>query len=36
MKLWKKQARGKERLKERGMESGVRVPASVFRELLKK
>ncbi len=36
MKLWKKQARGKERLKERGVTSGVRVPASVFKELLKK
>lgn len=36
MKLWKKQARGKERLKERGVASGVRVPAEVFKELLKK
>ena len=36
MKLWKKQKRGKERLKERGMESKIDVPASVFKELLKK
>ncbi len=36
MKLWKKQARGKERLEERGTQSAVRIPASVFKELLKK
>ncbi len=33
MKLWKKQARGKERLKE---SARVRVPIDVFREILKK
>ncbi len=36
MKLWKKQARGKERLEERGTQSAVRIPANVFKELLKK
>jgi GTP-binding protein LepA len=36
MKLWKKQARGKERLEERSVNSGVKIPASVFKELLKK
>ncbi|MEZ4156714.1 MAG: translation elongation factor 4 [Candidatus Paceibacterota bacterium] len=36
MKLWKKQQRGKEKLKERGVGSGVSVPADVFKELLKK
>lgn len=36
MKLWKKQQRGKERLEERGTQSAVRIPASVFKELLKK
>jgi len=36
MKLWKKQKRGKERLKERSERSAVRIPASVFKELLKK
>lgn len=36
MKLWKKQARGKERLEERSVNTGVRIPASVFKELLKK
>ncbi len=33
MKLWQKQKKGKKRLKERGK---VRIPPSVFRELLKK
>jgi GTP-binding protein LepA len=36
MKLWKKQQRGKERLEERSVNSGVKIPASVFKELLKK
>ena len=36
MKLWKKQERGKERLKERGTQNQIRIPASVFKELLKK
>ena len=33
MKLWKKQARGKARLKERGR---VEIPVEIFRELLKR
>ena len=36
MKLWKKQQRGKERLKEMGVKSQVRISASIFKELLKK
>lgn len=36
MKLWKKQQRGKERLKERGVKSRIDIPAKVFKELLKK
>ncbi|MBU6141492.1 translation elongation factor 4 [Patescibacteria group bacterium] len=36
MKLWKKQQRGKENLKERSLKSKIDVPASVFKELLKK
>ena len=36
MKLWKKQERGKQRLKERGVKSEVRIPASIFKELLKR
>ncbi len=36
MKLWKKQQRGKARLKELAAHAGVRIPASVFRELLKR
>ncbi|MDE2001491.1 MAG: translation elongation factor 4 [Patescibacteria group bacterium] len=36
MKLWKKQQRGKERLKELGTKAKIDVPASVFKELLKK
>lgn len=36
MKLWKKQDRGKERLKERGESSQIKISANVFKELLKK
>jgi len=36
MKLWKKQQKGKERLKELGAKSPVRIPASIFKELLRK
>lgn len=36
MKLWKKQQRGKERLKERGVKNKINIPAGVFKELLKK
>lgn len=36
MKLWKKQQRGKERLKERGESTQIKIPASIFKELLKK
>ena len=36
MKLWKKQQRGKANLKERATKSKINVPASVFKELLKK
>jgi len=36
MKLWKKQQRGKERLKERGIKNKINIPAGVFKELLKK
>ncbi|MHB9019596.1 MAG: translation elongation factor 4 [Minisyncoccota bacterium] len=36
MKLWKKQQRGKERLKERGVKNRIDIPAKVFKELLKK
>ena len=36
MKLWKKQQRGKERLKERGTEQSVKISASIFKELLKR
>lgn len=36
MKLWKKQQRGKERLKERGTQSNIKIPAGIFKELLKK
>src|SRR3989344_504719 len=36
MKLWKKQKEGKENLKQRAMKSKIDVPASVFKELLKK
>ncbi|MDP3881092.1 MAG: translation elongation factor 4 [bacterium] len=35
-KLWKKQAKGKKKLLERGAGSQVHVPANVFKELLKK
>jgi len=38
MKLWKKQQRGKARLKERAEGGGndIRIPANIFKELLKK
>ncbi|MEK7478386.1 MAG: translation elongation factor 4 [Patescibacteria group bacterium] len=36
MKLWKKQQRGKERLKERGIKNKIDIPARIFKELLKK
>ncbi|MBU4348206.1 GxxExxY protein [Patescibacteria group bacterium] len=36
MKLWKKQQKGKVRLKERGMKSRINVPTKIFKELLKK
>ncbi|MEK7612377.1 MAG: translation elongation factor 4 [Patescibacteria group bacterium] len=36
MKLWKKQQRGKKRLEERGTSSQVKIPASIFKELLKR
>ncbi|MBI4991693.1 MAG: elongation factor 4 [Candidatus Harrisonbacteria bacterium] len=36
MKLWKKQQRGKEKLKELASKSKIDVPASIFKELLKK
>lgn len=36
MKLWKKQDRGKERLKERGESSQIKISANIFKELLKK
>ncbi len=36
MKLWKKQKRGKEKLKDIASHSKISVPASIFRELLKK
>jgi len=36
MKLWKKQKEGKENLKQRAMKSKIDVPASIFKELLKK
>jgi GTP-binding protein LepA len=36
MKLWKKQQRGKERLKERAVKGNIEIPAKVFKELLKK
>jgi GTP-binding protein LepA len=36
MKLWKKQKEGKARLMERAERSEVTIPASVFRELMKK
>lgn len=35
MKLWKKQQRGKGRMKERGLTAPPKVPAAAFRELLK-
>ncbi len=36
MKLWKKQQRGKTKLKEMAQQSDIKIPASVFKELLKK
>ena len=36
MKLWKKQQKGKERLKERGIKNKINIPARIFKELLKK
>ena len=36
MKLWKKQQKGKQKLKERASASQIKVPPSVFKELLKK
>ncbi len=36
MKLWKKQQRGKKKLKEMAESSQIKIPASVFKELLKK
>jgi len=36
MKLWKKQKRGKERLKERATKGNIEIPAKIFKELLKK
>ncbi len=36
MKLWKKQERGKVRLKEMGERNEVKIPASIFKELMKK
>ncbi len=36
MKLWKKQQRGKTKLKEMAEKSDIKIPASVFKELLKK
>ena len=36
MKLWKKQQKGKARLQERADKTQVQIPASIFKELLKK
>lgn len=36
MKLWKKQQRGKQKLKKMASKSQIKVPPSVFKELLKK
>ncbi len=36
MKLWKKQQKGKQRLKEMANQNKIKIPASVFKELLKK
>jgi len=36
MKLWKKQQKGKAKLKERAKKDKIDIPSSVFRELLKK
>jgi GTP-binding protein LepA len=36
MKLWKKQQRGKKKLKELASQNRIKIPAGVFKELLKK
>jgi len=36
MKLWKKQQKGKKRLKEMSVKQQVKIPANIFKELLKK
>ena len=36
MKLWKKQQKGKARLQERADKTQIQIPASIFKELLKK
>lgn len=36
MKLWKKQQRGKKKLKEMAEHQQIKIPASIFKELLKK
>lgn len=36
MKLWKKQQRGKKKLKEMASQSQVKIPAHIFKELLKR
>lgn len=36
MKLWKKQQRGKEKLKEIAEQSQIKIPANIFKELMKK
>lgn len=36
MKLWKKQQKGKVRLKERAEKTNIKIPASIFKELMKR
>jgi len=36
MKLWKKQQKGKKKLKEMASQSQIKIPANIFKELLKK
>ncbi|OGY67240.1 MAG: elongation factor 4 [Candidatus Harrisonbacteria bacterium RIFCSPLOWO2_02_FULL_41_13b] len=36
MKLWKKQQRGKKKLKERATQSQVRIPPQIFKELMRR
>ena len=36
MKLWKKQKKGKEKLKEMAEKSQIKIPAHIFKDLLKK